>query len=74
LAQASEETQPREALAVYVERVEQLAEAGGSPAYAEAAKLIGRIAALRRAAEQAVYVAALKVRFGRKRNFMKLLG
>jgi len=73
LARASEATQPREALAVYIERVDQLANAGGNPAYAEAANLIGRMAALQSAAEQAAYVAALKVRFGRKRNFMKLL-
>ena len=32
------------------------------------------MAALRGADEQAAYVAALKARFGRKRNFMKLLG
>jgi tetratricopeptide (TPR) repeat protein len=73
LARASEATQPREALAVYIERVDQLANAGGNPAYAEAAKLIGRMVALQSAAEQAAYVAALEVRFGRKRNFMKLL-
>ena len=74
LARASEATHPREALEVYAERVEQLANSGGNPAYAEGAKLIGRMAALRSAAEQAAYVAALKERHGRKRNFMKLLG
>lgn len=42
--------------------------------YAEAAALVSRMAALRSAADQATYVAALKARFGRKRNFMKLLG
>ena len=50
------------------------ANTGGDPAYAEAAKLIARMAALRSAPEQAAYVAALKLRFDRKRNFMKLLG
>lgn len=40
----------------------------------EAAKLIGRIAASQSSAEQAAYVAALKVRHGQNRNFMKLLG
>jgi len=39
----------------------------------EAAKLIGRIAALQNSAGQAAYVAALKVRYGQKRNFMKLV-
>jgi tetratricopeptide (TPR) repeat protein len=73
LARASEATQPREALAVYIERVDKLANTGGNQAYAEAAKLIGRMVALQSAAEQAAYVAALEVRFGRKRNFMKLL-
>jgi len=74
LARASETTHPREALAAYAERVDQLANAGGDPAYADAAKLIARMAALRNAGEQAAYVAALKARFGRRRNFMKVLG
>jgi tetratricopeptide (TPR) repeat protein len=73
LARASEATHPREALEVYAERVDQLADGGGNPAYGEAAKLIGRMAALRSATEQAAYVTALKVRFGRKRNFVRLL-
>lgn len=73
LAQASAATHPREAIEVYAERVEQLANDGGNPAYEEAAKLIARMAALRSPDEQAAHVAALKVRFGRKRNFMKLL-
>ena len=46
---------------------------GGNRAYAEAAALVARMAAPRDAADQAAYVAALKVRFGRKRNFMMLL-
>jgi hypothetical protein len=73
LARASEGTHPREALAVYAERVKQLAQAGGGSAYEGAAKLVGRMARLRSAAEQRAYVAALKARFGRKRNFMRLL-
>ena len=72
LARASEATHPREALEVYAERVDQLAEAGGNSAYAEAA-FITQMAALRDRAEQAAYVAALKALFGRKRNLMKLL-
>lgn len=73
LAQASETTHPREALETYAERVDQLATVGGNPAYAEAVALVARMAALRNGAEQAAYVAALKARFGRKRNFMMLL-
>jgi len=42
--------------------------------YAEPEDLIIRMAALRSAADQAAYVAALKLRFGRRRNLMKLLG
>jgi uncharacterized Zn finger protein len=74
LATASEATHTREALAVYTERVEELAKIGGNPAYEEAAALIARMATLRDTAEQATYVAALKERHGRKRNLMKLLG
>jgi len=73
LAQASEATHPREALETYAERVDQLATIGGNPTYAEAAALITRMAALRDGAEQAAYVAALKARFGRRRNFLMLL-
>lgn len=74
LAQASATKFPREALEVYSERVNQFASTGGNAAYAEAAKLVARMAALRNAAEQATYIAALKERHGKKRNFMKLLG
>jgi len=73
LARVSETTHPREALETYAERVDQLATVGGNPAYAEAMALVARMAALRNGAEQAAYVAALKARFGRKRNFMMLL-
>jgi uncharacterized Zn finger protein len=74
LAEASEATHPREALEVYAERVEQFANGGINSAYAEAAKLIAHMATLQNAGEQTAYVAALKVRHARKRNFMKLLG
>ena len=74
LAMASEPAHPGEAIEVYAERVSQLAKAGGNPAYEEAAQLVGRMATLRSKAGQAAYVADLKARFGRKRNFMKLLG
>lgn len=74
LARASETTHTREALAVYVERVDALAGGGGNPAYAQAAALIVHMAGLQGASEQAAYVAGVKARFGRKRNFMALLG
>lgn len=74
LAKASEATHTREALDVYAERVDALADGGGNPAYAEAAALIARMAALRSAAEHAAYMAEIKTRFRRKRNFIALLG
>ena len=74
LARASEATHADAALAVYAERVEQLARVGGDPAYAEAVALVARMAGLRDTAAQAAYVAELKRRFGRKRNLMRLLG
>lgn len=73
LAQASEATHPREALKVYAARVDQMAQLGGNGGYAEAAALIGRMARLRGAPEHAAYLTDVKARFGRKRNFMKLL-
>jgi len=73
LAQASEATHPRQALETYAERVDQFVNGSGSPAYEQAAKLIAHMATLRSEAEQARYVAELKERFRRKRNFMKLL-
>jgi len=73
LAQASEATHPGAALAVYAERVEELVDAGGNHNYEEAAKVIDRMAGLRGASEHAAYVADLKERFRRKRNFMKLM-
>jgi hypothetical protein len=51
--------------------VEHLA---GHSNYDEAAKVIARMEKIRSAAEQAAYVADLKVRHKRKRNFMRLLG
>jgi hypothetical protein len=73
LGRASEADHPREVLEVYAERVDELAKAGGDPAYSEASGLVARMGRLRAPAEQAAYVAALKERFHRKRNFMKLL-
>jgi hypothetical protein len=74
LAEASEATHPNEALEVYAARVEQFVNAGSAPGYAEAVKLVARMATLRGKGEQVAYVLELKVRFGRRRNFMKLLG
>ena len=74
LARASEATHPREVLAVYAERVEELVKAGGNPSYKNACELVTRMGDLRGASGQAAYVADLKTRFRRKRNFMKLLG
>ena len=71
LAGESEATHPGEALEVYAERVEQLVSSGSG--YEEAAKLVARMATLRGKGEQVAYVLSLKVRFGRRRNFMKLL-
>ena len=72
LAGASDATHPAEALEVYTSRVEHLVSSGGG--YEEAAKLVARMATLRGRGEQVAYVLSLKVRFGRRRNFMKLLG
>jgi hypothetical protein len=71
LARASDQQHPSEALQVYAAQVEQLATAG---IYDEAAKVIARMGKIRSTSEQAVYVADLKMRHGRKRNFMKRLG
>lgn len=73
LARASEATHPNEALETYARRVDQLVELTGNRAYAEAASLVERMARLRGAPEQAAYIAEIKLRFARKRNFMKLL-
>jgi tetratricopeptide (TPR) repeat protein len=73
LARSSEATHPREALATYAKRVEQLANTGGDREYQETARIIARMATLRSAEEHAVYMTALKARMGRKRNLMKLL-
>ena len=74
LAKASEAAHPREALEIYAEQVAQLANHGGGRTYEEAAQLVTHMATLRDKAGHAAYVADLKARFGRKRNFMKLLG
>jgi uncharacterized Zn finger protein len=70
LADASKASHPSQAIDVYVKLVEQHAQFGR---YEEAARLVKRLAGLRDAAEQAAYLADLKERHKRKRNFMKLL-
>lgn len=73
LAQASEATHPREALEIYAKCVDHFAELGGNSSYAEVVQLIARMAKLRPKTKQAAYVAAIKARFHRKRNLMKML-
>ena len=73
LARESEADHPHEALDVYAERVDELANEGGNRAYEEAAGFVVRMSRLRAPAEQTAYVATLKERFGRRRNFVKLL-
>ena len=73
LARESEAGHPREALEVYAERVDELANGGGNRAYEEAARLIARMGPLRPPLEQTAYVSTVKERFGRRRNFVKLL-
>ena len=74
LARVSEATHPHQALRVYVDRIDRLVEGGGDDAYAKAAGLITRAAALQGAEAHTRYVLSIRQRFGRKRNFMKLLG
>jgi uncharacterized Zn finger protein len=74
LARESESDHPREALDVYAKRVDELANGGGNRAYEEAAGFVARMGRLRAPAEQTAYVATLKERFGRRRNFVRLLG
>jgi uncharacterized Zn finger protein len=74
LVRATETTHSADAIEFYTASVEHLATRGSNEGYAEAAKLIARMAKLRPAAEQNAYVISLKVCHGRKRNFMKLLG
>ncbi|TPM19965.1 acyltransferase [Mesorhizobium sp. B2-3-5] len=71
LVEACETKFPNEAIEFYAAQIEQLAVAG---LYAEAVKRIARMAKLRSPAEQADFVADVKLRHRRKRSFMKLLG
>jgi len=71
LVQVTEKTHSGEAIAFYTASIEHLVKFGH---YEKAAELIARLAGLRPAGEQNAHVLSLKVRHGRKRNFMKLLG
>lgn len=77
LAEATEDSHPHEALATYERHVEDLVGRGGQPNYQEAARLLARMADVRRRlgdeGGHAAYVADLKTRHKAKRNFMKLL-
>ena len=74
LARASEVTHPARAIEAYTACVDEFVNSGTASAYENAAKLVRRIAKLRSSGEQLAYVEALKLRFGRKPNFVKLLG
>ena len=73
LARASDRAHPQEAAEVFRREVARLVEGGTAGGYEEAAKLVKRMTALQSATAQAAWVAELKTRFARKRNFMKLL-
>jgi hypothetical protein len=70
LADASKASHPGKALAVYAKLVEEHAQFGR---YEDAVRLVRQMAGLRKVAEHATYMADLKERHRRKRNFMKLL-
>lgn len=59
---------------MYALRVDQYAAAGGDAAYDHATQLVVHMATLQDAAAQTEFVAALKLRHARKRNFLKRLG
>jgi uncharacterized Zn finger protein len=74
LARATETTHPAQVLAVYQRWAEHLANSGDNRSYEKAAEMIRRMAPLRPAKEHVTYVLEFKVRHGRKRNLMRLLG
>jgi len=74
LARAGEATHPARAIEAYTACVDEFVNSGTASAYENAAKLVKRMAKLRRSADQLAYVDALKLRFVRRRNFVKLLG
>jgi len=74
LVEKTEATRPRDAIAFYAARIERLAQSGIGDSYEQAAKLIKRLSKLHDPAEHAGYLAEIKERYRRRRNFMKLLG
>ncbi len=77
LAGLREKRHPRDAIAVYKERIGPLVEQTNNHVYAEAAELVGKIKKLmHRLGERAAfkqYLDALRIAYKRKRNFMRLL-
>lgn len=77
LAGLQEGKHPRDAIAVYRERIGPLVERTNNEAYAEAAGLLRKVQKLmQRLGEQAAfkkYLDSLRTEYKRKRNFMKLL-
>lgn len=74
LAAVGEASHPGEALAIYAAHIDKLVEQGGNGNYAEACRLLARMAALQPPAAQAALVERLRSRFKAKRNFIKMLG
>lgn len=77
LAGLREKKHPRDAIAVYRERIGPLVEQTNNQAYAEAADLLRKIKKLmKQLGEESAfqeYLAAIRIEYKRKRNFMKLL-
>lgn len=73
LAEASARSHPREAIAVFTDHIEARVLTGGNSGYESAARVVRELADLQSPDEHRAYVAALRKRFERKRNFIKLL-
>ncbi|HLA11584.1 MAG TPA: hypothetical protein VJ023_13435 [Pyrinomonadaceae bacterium] len=77
VAAAREEKHPGDAVPIYQEMIAPILKQANNAAYAEAAKLLGEIGELMgrldRVSEFEEYLAALRVEYKRKRNFIKLL-
>jgi uncharacterized Zn finger protein len=78
LARAREAEHPEDAIPIYQRRIEAAVASGSNRGYADAARLLQRLRDLfacagRGTDEASRYVAELRARFGKKRNFIKLL-
>lgn len=77
VAGTREEKHPGDAVPIYKEVIAPILKHGNNAAYAEAVKLVGKIRELSvrmgRETEFEDYLAALRVEYKRKRNFIKLL-